>query len=72
MEELLTKLGAAVVVGFGIALLLAILWVAIWAVAVPGAFPSLVWNGHDAWTRPVFMLSWLGVTGMGLWTFLRS
>ena len=72
MDELLTKLGAAVAMGFVIALLLAILWVAIWKVAVPGAFSGLVWDGHDAWTVPIFLYGWLIATGTGMYASFRS
>ena len=71
MDDLLAKLGAAVGGGFVIALLLTILWVVFWTVTVPGVFPGHQWDGHDAWTRPVFIFSWLGVTGMGLRNLLR-
>ena len=72
MGELLTKLGTVVAGGFGISLLFAVLWHVFWTVTVPGAFPSLVWEGYDAWTKPIVLLCWPIVTSMGLWAFLRS
>ena len=72
MGELLTKLGTVVAGGLAISLLLAVLWHAFWTVTVPGAFPNLMWEGYDAWTKPIVLLSWPIVTGMGLRTLFRS
>ena len=71
MEELAKKLVAVVSVGFVVALFLAVLWVVLWTVTLPSVFPSLTWDGHDALTVPIFVLSWSGVSGMGLLTLFR-
>ena len=72
MEELFMKLLGAAAAGFVIALLLAILWVAIWTVAVPGAFPGQGWDGHGALTVPIFLFGWLIATGTGMYASIRS
>lgn len=72
MGDLATKLGTVVVGGLVIAILLAVLWHVFWTVTVPGAFPSLIWEGHEAWRTPIVILTWPVLTIMGLYASFRS